>query len=192
MVFLTTKHYIPPVRHDLVSRPRLVGKLNAGMDGKLTLVSAPAGYGKTTLLSEWVYQGNGGGTPTLPVAWLSLDEADNDPVRFLSYLVGAAQTIVPEVGQDLLSALQSPQPPPAETVLVSLINQLTSVTHDCSRCCLLGLVLDDYHLINSPEIHQAVAFLLDQLPPPPGGLHLTIATRKDPLLPLARWRVGGR
>ena len=193
MAFLTTKHYIPPVRPDLVSRPRLVGKLNAGMVGKLTLVSAPAGYGKTTLLSEWVYQGNGGGNPTLPVAWLSLDDADNDPTLFLSYLIGAVRTIVPEIGQDLLGALQSPQPPPAEKVLISLINQLTSVAHDCgSRCCLLGLVLDDYHLIESPGIHQAVAFLLDQLPPPPEGLHLIIATRKDPLLPLARWRVGGQ
>jgi LuxR family maltose regulon positive regulatory protein len=187
---LTTKHYIPPVRPELVPRPRLVERLNAGMDRKLTLVSAPAGYGKTTLLSEWIYQGGVGAAPTLPVAWLSLDEADNDPTRFLAYLISAAQMIVPHVGEDLLNMLQSPEPPPAEGVLTSLINELAAIPQDCDRCCILGLVLDDYHRIESQDIHDAVAFLLDHLPRPPRGIHLVIATRKDPLLPLPRWRVG--
>ncbi|HSR34808.1 MAG TPA: LuxR C-terminal-related transcriptional regulator [Anaerolineae bacterium] len=187
---LATKVFIPPVRPELVSRPRLIERLNEGMDRKLTLVSAPAGYGKTTLLSEWIHQDGDGGTQALPVAWLSLDEGDNDPTRFLSYLVGAAQTIVPHLGEGLLGALQSSQPPPSETILTSLINELAAIPQDCSRCCLLGLVLDDYHLIESQEIHNAIAFLLDHLPPPPEGAHLIIATRKDPLLPLPRWRAG--
>jgi LuxR family maltose regulon positive regulatory protein len=167
-------------------------RLNAGMDRKLTLVSAPAGYGKTTLLSAWIQQGNGGVTPTLPVAWLSLDEADNDPVRFLTYVIGAAQTIVPRVGEDLLSMLQSPEPPPADAVLTLLINELTASPQDCDRCCLLGLVLDDYHLIENTAVHDAVAFLVDRLPPPRDGIHLIITTRKDPLLPLPRWRAGAQ
>jgi LuxR family maltose regulon positive regulatory protein len=169
----------------------LVQRLNAGQVRKLTLVSAPAGYGKTTLLSEWIYQG-GDGVPSLPVAWLSLDEGDSDPTRFLAYLIGAAQKIIPRVGEGLLRALQSPEPPPAEIVLTSLINELAAVPQDGSQCCLLGLVLDDYHLVESQDVHDAVAFLLDSLPPPPRGIHLVIATRKDPLLPLARWRAAAQ
>jgi LuxR family maltose regulon positive regulatory protein len=188
---LLTKFYIPPLRPELVPRPRLIQRLNTGMERKLTLVSAPAGYGKTTLLSEWVHQpADNGATSPLPVAWLSLDEADNDPTRFLSYLISAAQMIVPGIGAGLLSALGSPQPPPTETVMVSFINELATVPQPCGQCCLLGLVLDDYHLISSQEIHEAVAFLLERLPPPPEGLHLVIATRKDPTLPLPRWRAG--
>jgi LuxR family maltose regulon positive regulatory protein len=185
---LSTKLFIPPPRPELVPRPRLGDRLNAGMERKLTLVSAPAGYGKTTLLSEWIHQGGAG--PALPVAWLSLDSADNDPTRFLAYLIGAAQSLVPHVGQDLLSALQSPEPPRIEVVLTSFINELAAIPQDCDRCCLLGLVLDDYHRIENQQIHDAVTFLLDNLPPPPQGIHLVIATRKDPLLPLPRWRVG--
>jgi LuxR family maltose regulon positive regulatory protein len=185
---LTTKLYIPPLRPELVSRPRLVERLEAGLVRKLTLVSAPAGYGKTTLLSEWIHQAQSGVTPPLPVAWLSLDEGDNDPARFLPHLIGAMQTIVPAVGESLLSALQAHQPPPIQVVLTSLINELTAIPPDSSLCCLLGLVLDDYHLIEHQQIHDAVAFLVDQLPPPPEGMHLVIATRKDPLLPLPRWR----
>jgi LuxR family maltose regulon positive regulatory protein len=187
---LATKLYIPPLRPELVPRPRLIRRLNEGMDRKLTLVSAPAGYGKTTLLSEWAYQGGNGVDPKLPIAWLSLDEADNDPTRFLTYLIQAAQSIVPGVGRDLLSALQSTEPLPIQSILASLINELTAVPLDCDRCCILGLVLDDYHRIESQEIHDAVAFLLERLPPPPEGMHLVIVTRKDPLLPLPRWRAG--
>ena len=189
--FLTTKLYIPPTRPNLVSRPRLVARLDASLGGKLTLVSAPAGYGKTTLLSEWIHQGEGGAPRPLPVAWLSLDSADNDPARFLSYLIGAAQAIVPRVGEGLLDALQSPQPPPAEVVLTSLINDLAAVPREPGQCCPLGLVLDDYHLVTNQTVHDTVTFLLDHLPPPPAGIQLIIATRKDPLLPLPRWRAAG-
>jgi LuxR family maltose regulon positive regulatory protein len=185
---LSTKLFVPPLRPELVPRPRLIERLNAGMDRKLTLVSAPAGYGKTTLLSEWIHQG--GTERALPIAWLSLDEADNDPTRFLSYLIGAAQSLAPHLGQDLLSALQSPEPPRVEVVLTSFINELAATPQDSSRLCILGLVLDDYHRIESQEIHDTIAFLLDNQPPPPQGIHLVIATRKDPLLPLPRWRVG--
>jgi LuxR family maltose regulon positive regulatory protein len=143
---LTTKLYIPPVRPELVPRPRLIERLNAGMERKLTLVSAPAGYGKTTLLSEWIHGGTEGVTQALPVAWLSLDEADNDPTRFLSYVIGSIQSIVPHVGEDLLSTLQSPEPPRVESILTALINDLAGAPQDEGRCCVLGLVLDDYHL----------------------------------------------
>jgi len=162
------------------------------MGSKLTLVSAPAGYGKTTLLTEWIHQGRTDATPALPVAWLSLDEADNDPTRFLSYLIRAARSIVSHVGEDLLDLLRSPEPPRVETVLTSLINELSAVPQECGRCCILGLVLDDYHHIENQDVHNAVAFLLDHLPPPPSGIHLVISTRKDPLLPLPRWRAGAR
>ncbi len=189
---LATKLFIPPVRPELVPRARLVERLNTGMARKLTIVSAPAGYGKTTLLNEWIHQGGTGTTPTLPVAWLSLDEGDNDPSRFLAYLIGAVQTIVPHVGEGLLTLLQSHQPPPAKSALSSLINELAATPKTRGQCCLLGLVLDDYHWIDNPEIHEAVAFLLDRLPPPPEGLHLVLATRKDPLLPLPRWRAGAQ
>lgn len=112
---LATKLYIPAVRPDLVPRRHLIERLDAGRHRKLTLVSAPAGFGKTTLLSEWVRGGDGGGPP-LPVAWLSLDEGDNDPARFLAYLVAALQTVEEEMGKDALGALQSPQPPPRPAV----------------------------------------------------------------------------
>jgi LuxR family maltose regulon positive regulatory protein len=189
---LKTKLFIPPVRPELVSRPRLIGQLNAAMARKLTLVSAPAGYGKTTLLSEWIHQRGNGSTSALPVAWLSLDPSDNDPNRFLSYMIYAAQTIVPSVGEGLLASLQSSQPPPAESVLSSLINELAATPKTRDQCCLLGLVLDDYHLIDNPQIHQALAFLLDHVPPPPEGLHFVVASRKDPLLPLPRLRAGAQ
>jgi LuxR family maltose regulon positive regulatory protein len=192
MPFLATKLFIPPVRPHLVPRPRLIKRLDEGMDRKLTLLSAPAGYGKTTLLSEWTQRSGEGETRALPIAWLSLDEADNEPIRFLSYLISAAQTLVPGVGKGLLSTLQSPQPASTRSVLTSLINELSSIPLDGNRCCIFGLVLDDYHRIENQEIHDAVAFLLDQMPPPPKGVHLVIATRKDPLLPLPRWRAGAQ
>ncbi|MGD9100226.1 MAG: hypothetical protein PVF45_07070, partial [Anaerolineae bacterium] len=133
---LSTKLYIPSLRPELVSRPDLIKCLNTGLLGqddrfarKLTLVSAPAGFGKTMLLSEWAYQG-GRMTPPLSVAWLSLDDGDNDPVRFLTYFIGALQTVAPHVGEDVLGALQAPQlakakaSPLTEALLTSLINQI--------------------------------------------------------------------
>jgi LuxR family maltose regulon positive regulatory protein len=189
---LKTKLYIPSVRPGLVSRPRLIERLNASLHRKLTLVSAPAGFGKTTLVREWVASHRCGGprlgakgeaTPPAAIAWLSLDESDNDLTRFLTYLIGALQTVEVDVGKGVLSALQSPQPPPAEAILTVLINETTAITDQ------VVLVLDDYHLIEARPIHDALTFLLRRLPP---TLHLVIATREDPPLPLARLRARGQ
>ena len=207
---LTTKLYISPVRPELVSRPRLIEGLNAGLHRKLTLVSAPAGFGKTTLLSEWINSGvrsrqyevgiEQGRTneicptpysllPTPRFAWLSLDEGDNDLARFLAYFIAALQTIearqepAGNIGKGALSALQSPQPPPTEAILTALINEIAAIPDR------IVLVLDDYHLIEAQPIHDALTFLLRHLPP---QMHLVIATRDDPHLPLARLRARGQ
>ena len=170
---LATKLYVPPPRPNVVLRPRLIERLNEGMHRRLTLVSAPAGFGKTTLLGEWL-AGCG-----RPAAWLSLDEGDNDPARFLAYLVAALQTIAADIGEGVLGALRSPQPPPTESILTALLNEITAVEDD------FVLVLDDYHVIDAKPVDDALAFLLDHLPP---RMHLIIATREDPRLPLARLR----
>ena len=174
---LATKLYIPPPRPKVVLRPRLIERLEEGVDRSLTLISAPAGFGKTTLLSEWAA---GGGRP---VAWLSLDEGDNDPTRFLAYLVAALQTVVANVGEGVSGMLRSPQPPPAEAVLTALLNEITALPDD------LVLVLDDYHAIDARPVDDALAFLLEHLPP---QVHLVMATRKDPSIPLARLRARGQ
>ena len=187
---LTTKLYIPPVRPELVSRPRLIKRLNEGLHRKLTLISAPAGFGKTTLLSEWVHR-RSEVTPPLPVAWVSLDEGDNDPARFLAYVVAALQTLAlsqvegieANIGKGALGALQSPQPPPMESVLTALINEIATIPDP------FALVLDDYHMIEAQPIHDALTFLLDRLP---SQMHLVIATRADPPLPVARLRGRGQ
>jgi LuxR family maltose regulon positive regulatory protein len=177
---LKTKLYIPPVRPGLVSRPRLIERLNVGVHRKLTLISAPAGSGKTTLVSEWVAGG------ARPVAWLSLDEGDNDLTRFLAHLVAALQTIAPNIGQGVLSVLSSPQLSPTESILTLLLNEIVTVPDR------IVLVLDDYHVIDAKPVDDTLTFLLEHLPPPPDGLHLVIATREDPQLPLARLRVRGQ
>jgi len=210
---LQTKLYIPPPRPEQVPRPRLIERLNAGLHRKLILLSAPAGFGKTTLLSEWIAshrrgaprsERRGGVIPpagattadklSVPrqVAWLSLDESDNDPTRFLTYLLAALQAAVqtaqPKIGKGALAALESPQPPPPEAILTDLINDLVDLPEP------ITLVLDDYHQVQTQVIHDALAFLLEHLPPLPsgGGLHLIIATREDPPLPLARLRARGQ
>ena len=172
---LLTKLYVPPPRSNLVFRPRLVEQLNKGLSSgrKLTLISAPAGFGKTTLVSEWI------AGCERPVAWLSLDEGDNDPTRFLTYLVAALQTIAANIGAGVLAALQSPQPPPSESILTTLLNEITTLPDH------FILVLDDYHVIDSKPVDEALTFLLEHLPP---QMHLVIATREDPHLPLARLR----
>lgn len=143
------------------------------MHRNLTLISAPAGFGKTTLISEWM--ANSG----RQVAWLSLDEGDSDLTRFLTYLVAALRTVAPDIGEGVLSLLQSAQPPPAEAIVTALLIEITAIPHD------FVLVLDDYHLIDAKPVDQALAFLLEHLPP---RMHLVITTREDPQLPLARLR----
>lgn len=179
---LATKFYIPPPRPHLIQRLRLIKRLTAGLHGKLTLIAAPAGFGKTTLISDWIQQKAEAAESLqpLPVAWLSLDEADSEPQRFLTYLVAALQTVWPTLGEGVLQGLQAPQPPPTETLLTILVNELID------QATPLLLVLDDYHLCATPALDQALTFLLDHLPP---QVHLVITTREDPNLPLARYRV---
>lgn len=186
---LATKLYIPPPRPKVVLRPHLLERLNDGLrqdpgsGRKLTLISAPAGFGKTTLVSEWV------AGCERRAAWLSLDEGDNDPTRFLAYLVAALRTIVADIGEGVLSVLQSPQLPPLESILTPLLNEITTIPDG------FVLVLDDYHVINtnsvgaSTSVDHALTFLLDHLPP---QMHVVIVTREDPNLPLARLRARGQ
>lgn len=156
----------------MVIRPRLIEKLDEGRRGKLTLVSAPAGFGKTTLVGEWVARCERS-------AWLSLDEGDGDRSRFLAYLVAALRTISERIGESIPGLLRSPQQPPIESILTTLLNDIDLVERDFT------LVLDDYHVVNNAPINEALAFLLDNQPP---RMHLVIVTRKDPRLNLARLR----
>jgi LuxR family maltose regulon positive regulatory protein len=174
---LKTKLYIPPVRPGLVSRPRLVERLDEGLYAghKLTLISAPAGFGKTTLLSEWMADYTG----DTRVAWVSLDKEDNDLSQFLTYLVAAIRTVEPGLSDEAMAMMQSPRTPAAQTVLATVINGLAE------RAGPVVLVLDDCHHITADPVHDALLFLLDHLPP---HVHLVIATRTDPPWPLARLR----
>src|SRR5438874_6589948 len=173
---LATKLYIPRLRPNVVSRPRLLERLNEGVHRKLTLIAAPAGFGKTTLVSAWVAGCD------RQVAWLSLDKGESDPTLFLTYLVAALQTIAPDIGVGVLGALQSPQPPTTESILTALLNDITAIPDN------FVLVLDDYHVIDAKSVDHALTFLLEHLPP---QVHLVIATREDPPLPLARLRARG-
>ncbi len=173
---LETKLYVPRLRRGVVARPRLIERMRRGTELKLTLISAPAGFGKTTLLAEWLAAAPAG---ERSAAWLSLDPGDSHAPSFWSYLVAALQTVAPGVGATSLSLLESPQPPPIRTVLATLLNELSAVPKD------IVLVLDDYHEVDAPDIHEGMAFLLEHLPP---RLHLVITTRADPGLPLARLR----
>jgi len=179
MPVLSTKLFIPIFRPRAVVRPGLVGRLREGLQAgrKLTLISAPAGFGKTTLLSEWVADAQGR-DPQLGVGWLSLDAGDNDPSRFLTYLVSALQTADPALTSEALHfPLASFEP-----ALTSLINDVAQSSKE------IILVLDDFQLIEEKSIRDALVFLLDRLP---STLHLVIASRSDPLLPIARLRAGG-
>ena len=196
---LATKLYIPPPRAKIVLRPRLIERLNEGLssDCKLTLISASAGFGKTTLVSEWV------ASCERPAAWLSLDEGDNNIIRFLIYFVAALQTlalskvegVATKLGEGVLGVLQSPQPPPIESILTTLINEITTIPDNPSICPFgqsgqrFIFVLDDYHIIDSKPVDEALAFLLEHLPP---QMHLVITTREDPQFPLARLRARGQ
>ena len=165
------------VRPALISRPHLIGRRNEGRHRKLTLISAPTGFGKTTLVSDWLRQID------LSAAWLSLDEGDNDLTRFLNYLICALGTVQSEIQVAVQMLLQAPQSPPLETTMTMLINRLATVPVQ------FVVVLDDYHVIKQQSIHQALAFLLDHVPP---QLHLVITSRADPPRPLSRWRGGGQ
>jgi len=170
---LRTKLFIPRTRGNIVPRPRLVDRLNAGLDKKLTLIAAPAGFGKTTLLSEWI--------PNSPrsVTWLFLDEGDNDPTQFWAYFIASLQGLHPDLGASALALIQSPQAPPINSILTELINEVIAFSDPFAS------VLDDYHFIDSQPIHEALTFLIDHLP---ANMHLVITTREYPPLPLARWR----
>ena len=176
---LETKLYLPRWRPGLVPRPRLIGRLDQAIERKLTLISAPAGFGKTTLLAEWLAAAEAG---ERPAAWVSLDQSDNDPTFFFAYLITALQKVQAGVGESALSLLRSPQPPAIETLLGTLLNEIGTISHD------FVLVLDDYHLIDAQPVHDGIAFLLDHLPP---QMHMIIASRADPPLPLSRLRGRG-
>jgi LuxR family maltose regulon positive regulatory protein len=174
---LSTKLFIPPLRSEHVSRTHLVEQLNSGLNGKLTLISAPAGFGKSSLVSEWVNQNR------RPTAWITLDKNDNDLRRFLAYLVASLQSINIDVEEQLPENHPTLQYIKIEDILIPLINQIANTPGEYS------LVLDDYHLIQNQEDHTALAFLLENLPP---TMHLVIASRADPPLPLTTLRARGQ
>lgn len=175
---LVSKLRIPQPRASRVPRPQLVERLQRGMECPLTLLSAPAGFGKTTLLAEWLAQSGTAAT------WLALEPEDNEPMRFFSCVLAALQRLYPAIGNGTRILLHAPHPPPLELVLALVANELlASTTED------VALVLDDYHVIEAEAIHRGMTFLLDHLPP---QMHLILATRADPALPLARLRARGQ
>jgi LuxR family transcriptional regulator, maltose regulon positive regulatory protein len=175
---LTTKLHIPQARRDLVPRQHLFERLHQGLSSKLTLISAPAGFGKTSLVSAWMATRNA--QQALPLAaWVALDAGDNDPVRFWRYVITACQTFNAAIGHSALALLHTAQQPSWELVLTVFINDLAQLAGQGV------LVLEDYHVITAPQIHEMVVFLLDHFPT---TLHLIMTTRSDPPLPLARLR----
>ena len=179
---LETKLFVPPTPRHLVPRPRLSKVLDRSDEAKLLMVSAPAGFGKTTVLSEWLARGLASQDRVPAAAWLTLDRSDNDPATFWAYLIAALRTVEPDVGATELALLQGSQSPPVDALLTTLLNDV--IAHDLNML----LVLDDYHVIESRKVHEGITFLLDHLPP---QLHLAITTRSDPPLPLSRLRARG-
>ncbi len=173
LYMLLTKLHIPSSGQNIVHRTTLFEKLDSGLDRKLILVSAPAGYGKTTLLSDWICKNN------IPAAWLSLDNGDNDPAVFLSYVISGIRSIHPDFGQSALRLLNSPNSPSVESIASLLINDLLGINKD------FLLVLDDFHLIRSNEVSKLVIYFLEHIP---GNIHFVILTRSDPALSLSRLR----
>ena len=176
-VLLATKLYVPRPRRALVRRPALYARLEQGVQRKLTLVSAPAGFGKTTLIAAWA------GQTECPVAWLSLDTADNDPARFLAYLAAALQTIDNHLGEEMMAAVEGNQPVQTTELLAGLLNEIDQAASP------LILILDDYHLIDQEAVHANVRFMIENMP---DSMHLILCTREDPPWPLARLRAGGQ
>jgi LuxR family transcriptional regulator, maltose regulon positive regulatory protein len=170
---LSAKVSSPRLRNPYVVRTALLAQLDKGLERRLTLISAPAGFGKTHLVGQWIARG------TFSVGWLTLDEGDNDPVRFVRYLIAACQSLVPDIGTSALAALNTPQQYPLDAVVMMFLNDLARLQG------VNVVVLEDYHNITSPLVHQFMAFLLEHLPE---ALHLVIITRTDPPLPLARLR----
>ncbi|MGH3477337.1 MAG: helix-turn-helix transcriptional regulator [Nocardioidaceae bacterium] len=175
-VLIVTKFHVPPA--GFVPRPRLVTRLAQGVGRGLTVVCTPAGFGKTTLLGDWARRSR------RPAAWLSLDERENDPVRFWRYVAATLERVHPGVGERVEILLGGPQAPPLEVVATTVINQLAVVPQTDA----VTLVLDDYHLVEAPAVHTSVALLVDRLPP---GLRVVLASRADPPLPLAKMRARG-
>ncbi len=165
---LNTKLMAPRPHGGVIERRALLMRLDEGLAKRLTLVCAPTGFGKTTLVATWIANGK------FPSAWLTLDETDNDPARFWTYLVSAVRTLDPGIGKATLSALTTAQPQPAETLLTPFINDLARLQENSV------LVLEDYHAITSPEIHKGLSFLIEHLP---HSLHLVIIT---PSIPICR------
>jgi LuxR family maltose regulon positive regulatory protein len=180
-LLLPTKLFIPPQRSRLISRSRLIEHLNQEFSSKLILVAAPAGFGKTTLVTAWLAQ-----LPVAndrrPAAWLSLDENDNIFPRFFAYLIAAAQTVYPDLAQGLLSSLRMSPPPDEESILSALLHEMATLDQP------LLLVLDDYHVITDEAIHKVMGRLIDAMPP---TLQLVITGREEPPLPLSRWQARG-
>jgi LuxR family maltose regulon positive regulatory protein len=180
---LPTKFFIPTPRSNLVLRKQLLARIQAGLGGKLTLVSAPAGYGKSTLLAEWAHQSD------LPVAWFSLDASENDPIRFWEYFVAALRTIPflgeAQLGENLLASLQISPNPEYEILLEQLVAEISSIT------MRFALILDDFHVVTEPQIQDGLYHLLESLPAGSSGMHLIVSGRSDPPWPLARMRVHG-
>ena len=170
---LLTKLHIPPVGNNIVHRSGLFEKLNTGLSRKLILVSAPAGFGKTTVVSDWIYQNK------IPTAWFSLDNGDNDPADFLSYIISGIQSIHSVFGQNALKLLNSPNKPSVESIASLLINEILNINQN------FLLVLDDFHLIKSNEVLKLVSYLLEHIP---GNIHIVILTRSDPALSVSRLR----
>jgi LuxR family maltose regulon positive regulatory protein len=173
---LQTKFYTPQPQTSHIPRPQLVERINEGIERKLTLITAPAGFGKTSLLSQWVSQSR------RSVSWLSLEEDDDEIARFLSYFILALQNIHEHIGAELLAALQNSQSLQINTFLAMLVNEISLIAADFS------LILDDYHVIATTSIHEALVFVLDHSPP---TLHLIIAGRADPFFPISRYRARG-
>ncbi|MCC7359250.1 MAG: hypothetical protein IT317_07230, partial [Anaerolineales bacterium] len=181
---LTTKLNVPPARSQVVARPRLFARLEAGLRGKLTLIAAPAGFGKTTLFGAWRATAAGSG---LPLGWVSLDAGDNDPLLFWGYFLAALDLAAPGAGAAALTSLQTTQPPPIEVVLTGVLNAFAARSAEAPDRHV-AVVLEDYHVITAAAIHTALTWLLERLP---GTLHLVMLTRADPPLPLARLRARG-
>lgn len=173
---LATKLYLPPARQTLVDRPHLLAKLEKALSGKLSIISAPAGFGKTSLVTAWREQSK------MPLAWYSLDEDDNEPTRFADYLIGALQMIDEKLVRETIVLLQSPNPPPIKAVLFALLNELSDYGGE------FVLAFDDYHLISEQSIHEGLSFFIERLPP---QIHTLITTRSDPPFPLSRLRARG-